>query len=335
MKKNNDFKGNIDHIDCLNSLNSLSNLNRRDFIKKGLAIGGLTGLYLLNKNYKSLFAQTKDAKSGSVPDLVAVNGGEPDKMFDLAIKALGGMKKFVRKGQTVVVKPNIGWNRTVEYGANTNPGLVSRIIQHCLEAGAKKVYVFDHPCDFWTETYKNSGIEEAAKNAGAVVVPADKEGYYQLKTNNSASILKSTKIHELILESDVFINVPVLKNHGSSRLTIAMKNLMGIVWDRGFFHDNGLHECIAESCMYRKPDLNIVDAYRVMLQYGPRGGSTDKEAVAMMKSLLISTDIVAIDAAGAKLFGADPAKIKHIKYAHDKKIGNMNLDALNIKKISI
>lgn len=310
-------------------------IDRREFIKKSLALGGITGLALLNNNFEALFAQNKVVNPKTLPDLVAIKGGEADKMFDLGIKALGGMQKFVKKGQTVVVKPNIGWNRAPEFGATTNPDLISRIIQHCLEAGAKKVYVFDHPCDYWVNTYKTSGIEEASKNAGAQVVPADKESYYHEKTVSSNKILKTTKIHELILESDVFINVPVLKNHGSSRLTIAMKNIMGIVWDRNFFHDSGLHECIAESCVFRMPDLNIVDAYRVMYNYGPRGASADKENVGVMKSQLISTDIVAIDAAGAKLFGLEPEKIQHIKIANDRKIGTMNLDSLNIKRITV
>ena len=241
-------------------------------MKKGLITGGIVSASLFIKNPQKIFSQTKD-KASPFPDLVAIKGGEPQEMFDMGIKALGGISNFVKKGQTVVIKPNIGWNRTPEIGATTNPLLIKRIIEHCKEAGAKKIYVFDNPCDFWEDTYKNSGIEKASKDAGAVVAPANSSSYFNNVEIKNAVLLKNVKVHELILSSDVFINVPILKQHGSSRLTIAMKNLMGIVYDRGFYHSNGLHQCIADFCLFKKPDLNVVDAYYVMLKNGPRGRS--------------------------------------------------------------
>ena len=230
-------------------------------------------------------------------------------MFDKAIAALGGMGSFVKKGQTVVVKPNIGWDTTPELAGNTNPKLVGRIIEHCFTAGAKKVWVFDHTCNNWQKTYKNSGIETEAKNKGAQIVPADTKSYYQKVAVPKGEILKETMVHELIMQADVFINVPILKNHGSADLTIAMKNLMGVVWDRKYYHKNDLHQCIADFTSFRKPDLNIVDAYRVMLTNGQKGISEDD--VTIMKTQLISTDIVAIDAAAAKVLGKNPV-IYHI-----------------------
>ena len=143
---------------------------------------------------------------------------------------------------------------------------VKRIVEHCVKAGAKTVYVFDHTCNNHQRCYANSGIEDAAKAAGATIVPAHAKTYYKDISIAKAEVLKSVKVHEKILESDVFINVPVLKHHGSSHLSVAMKNLMGIVWDRGFYHGNGLHQCIADFCLFRKPDLNIVDAYRVTMR---------------------------------------------------------------------
>ena len=308
-------------------------MNRRDFFKKSFMVGGVTGASLLFNSNTKLFAENNDTKSAGNYDLMAIKGGMPDVMFDAGIKAFGGMSKIVKKGQTVAIKPNIGWNRTPEYGANTNPKLIQRIIEHCYDAGAKKVYVFDHPCDFWEYTYKNSGIESAAKSANATVVPADSESYYHAVSVGAGKILKNAKVHEMMLEADVFINVPILKNHGGARLTIAMKNLMGVVWDRGYYHSRGLQQCIADFCSYRKPDLNIVDAYNVMLRNGPRGRSTAD--VSNMKYQLISADIVAVDAAATKVFGLDPSDIPHIKIANDMKIGTMNLDKLNIKRITI
>ena len=254
-------------------------------------------------------------------------------MFDKGIQSLGGMKAFIKKGQSVVVKPNIGWDAIPERAANTNPLLIKRIIQSCFEAGAKDVYVFDHTCDNWNRCYSNSGIENAVKDAGGKIVSGESEGYYQQVTVKNGKKLTDAKVHELILESDVFINVPILKHHSSADLTISMKNLMGIVWDRGYWHRNDLQQCIADFATYRKPDLNIVDAYFVMKRNGPRGVS--KEDVLTLKSQIISSDIVAADAAAAKLFGADPNDIDHIRIAHEMKIGNMNLDQLNINRIKI
>lgn len=310
-------------------MNEFEKINRRKFFKKGLTTGAaIFGSFYVGITDK-LFAKKS---SSSIPDLVAVRNGEPDVMFNRAIASMGGMSKFVKKGQTVVVKPNIAWNREIETGADTNPLLIKRIVEHCVNAGAKKVYVFDHTCDTnWRKCYNNSGIEDAAKAAGAIVVPGNNEKYYEEVRIPGAKILKTTKVHELILETDVFINVPVLKHHGSTRLTIAMKNLMGVMWDRGWYHSNGLHECIADFCLYRKPDLNIVDAYRVTMDNGP--SRARKEDVILKKSLLISRDIVAVDAASAKIFGLEPGKVKHIKRGYDKNIGNINLEELNIKKI--
>lgn len=313
-------------------------MNRRNFIKKIIAYSFFFSYLFSFKNLKKLYAQqTKispaDKVSSADYDLVAVKGGEPDQMFDIAIKNLGGMDKFVKKGQKVVIKPNIGWDVPPERAGNTNPLLVSRVVKHCFEAGAKEVYVFDNTCDTWQSTYETSGIEKAAKDAGAVVVPGNDEKYYRSVEIPAAKVLKKTDVHELILDSDVFINIPVLKHHASAKLTIAMKNLMGIVWDRRFWHRNDLHQCIADFCLFRKPDLNIVDAYRVLTKNGPRGVS--ESDVATLKTLIVSRDIVAVDAAAAKVFGADPNEIPYIKIANEMGIGEINLDNLNISRIKV
>ncbi|MCJ7552474.1 MAG: DUF362 domain-containing protein [Ignavibacteriaceae bacterium] len=302
-------------------------MKRRDFISKSVKAGLLAGSALSLGNYSKLFAYNSFIPPDSY-DLAAIRGGEPDAMFDEAIKALGGMNRFVKKGQTVVVKPNIGWDVSPERAGNTNPLLVNRIIKHCFEAGAKDVYVFDNTCDNWRRTYTNSGIEKAAKDAKAKIVSGATENYYQKITVKQGKKLKEAKVHELILSSDVFINVPILKHHGSADLTIAMKNLMGIVWDRGYWHRNDLHQCIADFTSFRKPDLNVVDAYYVMKRNGPRGVS--KADVVTMKSQIVSTDIVAADTAAAKLFGKEPENIDHIRIANEMKLGSIDLDKLNI-----
>jgi uncharacterized protein (DUF362 family) len=305
-------------------------MDRRDFIKKSIA-AGIAGSALPFINYKNILANNRLFEQNF--DLVAVKGGEPEEMFDKAIAEFGGIKKFVKKGQKVLVKPNIGWDVIPENAANTNPKLVKRIIEHCFNAGAKDVYVFDHTCDNWNKCYTNSGIEKAVNDAGGKIVSGANESYYHEVKIPSGKSLKDCKVHELVLNSDVFINVPILKNHGGSRLTICMKNMMGVVWDRGYWHRNDLHQCIADFATYCKPTLNVVDAYNVMKQYGPRGVS--KEDLVTMKSLLITTNMVVADAAAAKIFGIEPEDVNYIKYADEMKVGSMNLENQSIKRIKI
>jgi len=303
-------------------------MDRRTFFRKSIGTSIAVGSYMAFGKYTDLIAAAPITY-----DLVAVKGGTPDVMFDKGIEALGGIGAYVKKGQKVVIKPNIGWDVPPERAANTNPLLVSTIIKRCLDAGAKEVYVFDHTCDTWNRCYKNSGIESAAKSAGAKIASGNFEIYYHDITIPGGKTLTSAKEHELVLDSDVFINVPVLKHHSGSTLTCAMKNLMGNVWDRKFWHRTDLHQCIADFATFRKPHLNVVDAYMVMKTNGPRGVST--EDVVAMKSLLISADIVAVDAAAAKLLGNNPNDIRHIQLAAEMKVGRKDLDKLNIKRITV
>jgi len=271
--------------------------------------------------------------AGKTPDLVAVKGGEAEAMFRRGIAALGGMRAFVKPNSKVVIKPNIGWDVPPERAGNTNPKLIAEIIKQCKESGAKEVTVFDHTCDNWSRCYRTSGIEAAVREAGGTMAPGHAPAYYQEVKLGTGKSLTSVKEHEAILAADVFINVPILKSHSSTRLTIAMKNLMGNVWDRGYWHANDLHQCIADYAGYRKPTLNVVDAYAVMKRNGPRGVSVSD--VVTMKAQLLSTDIVAIDAAGAKLLGLDPSDVRHIELAAARGVGTMELDKLAIERISL
>jgi len=267
------------------------------------------------------------------PQLAAIRGGEAEAMFDKAIEALGGMAKFVKKGQTVLVKPNIGWDAAPERAANTNPILVGRIVKRCLEAGAKEVRVFDNTCNRWDLCYQNSLIEKYVKDAGGKIVPGNLESYYQDTAISNGKVLKNTKVHELLYESDVFINVPVLKHHSSTQLSLGMKNLMGVVWDRRFYHANNLNQCIADFISWRKPDLTVIDGYNMLTKNGPRGVSTAD--VVNLKALIASADIVAADAAATKLFGTEPDQIEHIKFANQMGLGEMDLSKVNISRIKM
>jgi uncharacterized protein (DUF362 family) len=310
-------------------------MKRRDFLRTSVVAGAALSL-----NFDGLQAAltSKATVVEAAPDLIAVMGGEPEAMLDKALEALGGIGKYIKKGQKVVIKPNIGWDRTPELAGNTNPLLIKALVKRCLSAGASKVTVFDHTCDDWLKCYKSSGIEAAVKEAGGVVLPGNDEKYYKSVTIPGGVKIKEAKIHEALLEADAWINVPVLKNHGGAKFSCAMKNMMGIVWDRRVFHSNDLQQCIADLCTWqKKPVLNIVDAYRMMHQNGPQGKSAAD--VATIKSLLISPDIVAIDTAALGLFNQvkklDMAAVGHIGKGESLKLGSTDLNKLNIKRIKI
>ena len=272
------------------------------------------------------------------PDLVAVMGGEPEAMLDKALETLGGIGNYVKKGQKVVIKPNIGWDRTPELAGNTNPDLIKALVKKCLGAGAEKVTVFDHTCDNWQKCYASSGIADAVKEAGGVIVPANDEQYYKEVSIPGGVTLKKAKIHEALLEADVWFNVPILKNHGGAKLSCAMKNMMGIVWDRRYFHQQDLQQCIADICTWqKKPALHIVDAYRMMFQNGPQGRSAAD--VATLKSLIVSPNIIAADTASLALFNQveklDMAAVTHITKGEALHLGSTDLKKINIKRIKL
>jgi uncharacterized protein (DUF362 family) len=306
-------------------------MRRRDFLKKSAGAGLAAGAALSFGRHAEMWTDTPGRAKF---DMVAVMGANPDAMFDIGIQELGGLGTFVQKGQKVLVKPNIGWDVIPELAANTNPLLVKRVIEQCFRAGAKEVYVFDHTCDNWVNCYKNSGIERAAKDAGAKVVSGDSEKYFQDIEIPGGIKLKSTKVHELLLDTDVFINVPILKHHSSTRMTGALKNMMGVVWDRGYWHSNDLNQCIADYALFeKKPDLNIIDCYNVMVKNGPQGISRDD--VVQMRSLIITTDWVAGDTAASKMLDIPTEKIEYIPMAHKLGVGTMNLESLNIRRIKM
>ena len=301
-------------------------MERREFLKKSLALGLGAGVLFLPKGLRGASA----AQAEEQRDLVAMRGPSPEAMFDKGIAALGGIGRFVKPGQTVVIKPNISWDVPEAGAANTPPALVARIIKHCLDAGAKRVYVMDHSIENWERTLRGSGIGAAVKAAGGVYAPAEDVKYYQT-VNVNGPTLKTTRVHESILECDVLIDVPVLKHHGGAGVTVAMKNLMGCVWSRREYHSQGLHGCIADFLRVRKPDLCVVDASRVITRHGPRGGSPSD--IAEMNAQILSTDIVAADAASAKMLGQEPSGIGHIRLAAEAGFGEIDLTKIKIERI--
>jgi uncharacterized protein (DUF362 family) len=264
------------------------------------------------------------------PDIVAVRNGEPEIMFDRGIAAMGGMGRFVGRGKTVAIKPNVSWDVPPEMAGNTNPALLNRVIRHCFDAGAAKVIVFDNCIEHWQRCFETSGIKAAAEEAGAVIAPANTERYYA-RRDAGGKKLRDVAVHEVVLEADVLISLPILKHHGGAGMTAGIKNFMGAVWDRRFYHGNGLSQCIADFLLVRKPDLTVIDAYRVLAGNGPR--SRSPRDVRLMKMQILSTDIVAADASGSRILGRDPDE--HVRIAHAMGFGEIDPARLQSRRISL
>jgi uncharacterized protein (DUF362 family) len=246
------------------------------------------------------------------------------------IQALGGMKKFVNPGEVVVVKPNIAWDRTPELAANAHPLVVRQVVELCLEAGAKKVKVLDYTCDDARKAYNSSGIKaavEGLKDPRAVVEFVDERRFVEVAVQR-AKALKKWYFYKDILEADRFINIPVAKHHSEARLTMCLKNMMGAIggW-RGRIH-MGLPQNIADMNLVLRPDLHVLDATRILLRNGPKGGKV--EDVEVKNLVFAGTDPVALDALGTTLFGLKPTDIGHIVKSHQMGRGEMDLNKIKV-----
>jgi len=303
-------------------------MHRRDFLRYMAALGLVAGvgrrLVLPEEVWAMAPPQTPEAL------LVKAQGSNYAHLVGDAIQALGGMKKFVNPGEVVVVKPNMAWDRTPELAANTNPLVVRQVVELCLEAGAKQVKVLDNSCDDARRAYESSGIKaavEGLKDPRAVVEYVDERRFVELNIEK-ARALKKWYFYKDILEADRFINIPVAKQHSESRVTMCLKNMMGAIggW-RGRIHV-GLHQNIADMNLLLRPDLHVLDATRILLRNGPKGGRL--EDVAVKNLLFAGTDPVALDAYGAGLFGLKPEDLGYVVKAHQAGRGEMDLSKIKI-----
>ena len=275
-----------------------------------------------------------EEKSKGSPLLAIAKGKDYGALVEQVLKPLGGIAAFVKKGDRVVVKPNMGWDRTPEQANNTHPDVMKAIVQQCLDAGAKQVLVFDRPCQDERRTHANSGIHAAIESIGdqrAQCVFIDKSKFVPIKIEKAKSIHEFT-FYKDALESDCdcYINVPVAKHHGLSKLTLGLKNVMGVIGgNRGEIH-KGIHQRLADLNLVIRPRLTIIDATRILLRHGPKGG-TPKD-VKVLDTLIASADPVAADAYATTLFGMKPEQLGSTVAAFKFGLGEMDLSKVKIVK---
>jgi uncharacterized protein (DUF362 family) len=295
-------------------------MNRRDFLKD-LALGSVA-----LRLSPSLLAQAKN-----IPDLAIIHGDSPGLITKEALAALGGMKMFVATGDKVMIKPNIGWDRTPELAACTNPEVVRTLVEQCFEAGAKEVTVMDNTINQAQRCYARSGIADAAKAAGAKVPFVNP--YRLKKMALRGEWLKEWDVFTEFVETDKLINVPIAKHHSLSRLTMSFKNWLGAIGGaRNQLHQK-LDEAMVDLAAFFKPTLTVLDAYRILTRNGPQGGRTSD--VKLQKTVVAAMDYVAVDTVGASFFDIKPEELAYLGIAQKRGLGQMNLERLTIEKRTV
>jgi uncharacterized protein (DUF362 family) len=271
--------------------------------------------------------------SAGYPDLVVARGGEPEELARRALAALGGMEQFVQPGDSVIIKPNICVAyHTHEYAATTNPWVVGALVKLCLEAGASRVRLMDSPFGGGPEeAYVRSGIQEQVLAAGGQMEIMSSFKFIPTDIPEGLD-LRSCDIYDEALNADIVINVPIAKHHNLARLTLGMKNLMGVIRDRPAMHRN-LGQRLADLTSRIRPALTVVDAVRILVANGPTGGNLDD--VRQMDTVIASPDIVAADSYAATLFGLQPLDLAYVRAATDMGLGRSDLDGLKIEEIAV
>jgi uncharacterized protein (DUF362 family) len=318
-------------------------MERRDFIKKaGQAIGlavvaGGTGFLFHNRKVsrpvkiKTLNRDFRIPDDSLLPKVALAKNADHIKALQVSLNTVGGIKRFVKSGERVTIKPNIGWDRSPEQAANTNPALVAATVQLCLAAGASQVIVTDISCNDPRRCFIRSGIKEAAEKAGAkVLLPADSDF---IDIDFKGNLLTVWPVLKPFIDTDRLINMPIVKHHSLTGCTIGMKNLYGILGGRRNQLHQEIDRAIVDLAAFCKPTLTIIDATRVLMRGGPQGGSMDDVAIA--DTVICATDQVAADSRAAEFLGLQGGQVSHLILAEKKGLGIIDYRAAGYKEIKI
>jgi uncharacterized protein (DUF362 family) len=298
-------------------------ITRRKFLKTsaaGMALGflGIPSFSLAKEEYD-----------------LAVISGEPVSATKKALEAIGGISRFVQKGQKVVLKPNMSFARTPDFSATTHPLVVATVAQACMEAGAQQVLVIDHTLHRAELCLERTGIPEACKNIPGVHVLAiqDRKFYREIKIPQR-KVLERVEVIKDVLDSPVLINIPVAKSHSATGVSMGMKGLMGLIWDRESFHSQyNMNQAIADLGTVIKPQLTILDATRALTSGGPGGPGEVKKP----NLIIAGIDPIAVDSYGVSIvpwYGQNfkGRQVEHLLIAHQRGLGKIDIDQLKIFK---
>ena len=318
-------------------------IDRRQFISRsaraavGLALAGpVRWLYAAtppsrNSGTTSMVLDFSVPLPDNLPQIVTVKGDSPADMVKKAISVFGGLERFISKGDRVVLKPNASFDRSPDQGANTHPEIVGLMTELSLKAGAREVVAIDHTLGEPRRCFARSGIGPAVKKAGGSIKFQGKRAFRKVDLGGDA--IGSAKIMTPLFEADKFINLPIVKQHGLSKITATMKNLFGIIGGiRPLLHIR-LSRSIVDLASFARPTLIVLDAFSVMIKHGPSGGRP--EDLIHPRTIAVGTDQVAMDAYAASFLGLKPENVGHIKLAHEKGLGNMNYKDMRIETITL
>jgi uncharacterized protein (DUF362 family) len=314
----------------------MTEISRRDFLK-GLAIAGAAiGASPLYPKSKIRGEAPLGSHFDHLPEknfeLVVAERGEPAALVQKALAEFGGIEAFVKKGDFVVIKPNVAWARTPAQACNTNPAIVGTIARLCVDAGAGRVEVWDHTCDEFSLCFSLSGIKAAAEKAGARVFSGHLRGAYREVALPRAKSLKKAEILQSVLDADVLINVPIAKVHNATGYTFSLKNFVGVNWNMRGVHQTalGLHQGIADLSTLIKPRLIIMDALKALVTNGPKGPGKLLD----IGQVIVGIDPVAMDSYCATLFGKKPGDIPFIRNAQQLGLGEMDINKIRVKSVT-
>ncbi len=318
----------------------MAHLTRREFLKlTGIAAASMalfeTGCSPSSKSTSSASTGRQAIPpTGNQSYLAVAHGEDPAAIVKAALASLGGMERFVKQGQDVIIKPNICVDyHPPEYAATTNPIVVATLVALCIAAGAKRVRVMDSPFAgiSATSAYAVSGIEEAVKNAGGEMEVMSPIKFAKFDIPQGKSIT-SWKIYRDMLDTDVLIDVPIAKQHNLARLTLGCKNMLGAVTEPNQIHSN-LGQRVPDLVSLLRPTLTVIDAYRILVDHGPTGGSLND--VKQANTVIASHDIIAADAFGATLFGLTGAEVPIIQKGAAMGLGTLDLTSVKVEEVNV
>jgi len=316
-------------------------LSRREALIKLLRVAGASagaaglGIWLSEHSWRPERALAITAKRGhtiaanaDLPEMAIITGDDPAQLARQALEELGGIRRFISRGDVVLVKPNIGWDRVPEQAATTNPDVVSEVVRQCSTAGAKRVIVTDVSCNDPRRCFERSEIAEAAQHTGAEVILPDPTMFKEVDLQGQ--ILRAWPVFTPFLNVDKVINVPIAKHHSLTGTTLGMKNWYGMLGGPRHQLHQKIHESLVDLADFVRPTLTMIDCYRILIRNGPTGGNL--QDVLLKKTMVAGTDPVALDAYVAKAFwDIDVAALPYLKMATDRGLGTYEFEKVRTR----